>query len=176
MPKRTCSVDQCDRPAKSRGWCQTHYMYWYTNRVAPKHPIRTWGRARTEICQVEGCNQPYECRGYCASHYKRIQTHGEPGSPEIRPRVIPDDDATYELVHLRLKKRRGPASTFRCVTCDGPAQQWAYDHQDLNEKHSDKGYAFSVNPDHYQPMCVPCHKRFDTNHRDAAKQQHYSDN
>lgn len=26
----TCAVSSCDRSAKSRGWCQTHYMRWYT--------------------------------------------------------------------------------------------------------------------------------------------------
>lgn len=28
MPKATCSIDGCDRPAQARGWCGTHYMRW----------------------------------------------------------------------------------------------------------------------------------------------------
>ena len=28
MPNRTCSVADCDYPARARGWCSTHYKRW----------------------------------------------------------------------------------------------------------------------------------------------------
>lgn len=28
MPDRTCSVDGCNKPEKSRGWCSAHYERW----------------------------------------------------------------------------------------------------------------------------------------------------
>lgn len=28
MGQRTCSIADCDKPAKTRGWCQTHYGRW----------------------------------------------------------------------------------------------------------------------------------------------------
>jgi hypothetical protein len=28
LPRGMCSIDGCERPAKIRGWCQTHYMRW----------------------------------------------------------------------------------------------------------------------------------------------------
>lgn len=29
MSKRTCSIEDCDRPVKHRGWCGMHYMRWF---------------------------------------------------------------------------------------------------------------------------------------------------
>lgn len=29
MPKRTCSVDGCDSPSKTRGFCNRHYLRWW---------------------------------------------------------------------------------------------------------------------------------------------------
>lgn len=35
-----CSVEICERPARTRGWCQAHYMrWWYSGDVAPERPI-----------------------------------------------------------------------------------------------------------------------------------------
>lgn len=28
MAKRTCSIEDCERPSRKRGWCQTHYGRW----------------------------------------------------------------------------------------------------------------------------------------------------
>lgn len=35
--KARCSIEGCSRPAKSRGWCQTHYMRWW-NHKDPSEP------------------------------------------------------------------------------------------------------------------------------------------
>ena len=29
MAKATCAIEDCDRPAKCRGWCSTHYQRWW---------------------------------------------------------------------------------------------------------------------------------------------------
>lgn len=37
-----CKVKTCDRPAKTRGWCRTHYMRWYkSGDVRENDPIGT---------------------------------------------------------------------------------------------------------------------------------------
>ncbi len=36
---RVCSIDGCDNPHHSRGWCQKHYMRWYTNADAANRAI-----------------------------------------------------------------------------------------------------------------------------------------
>lgn len=168
MPNATCKIDECDRKRSARGWCHAHYMYWYEGRGEPSGPVRKWGQSRTETCSVEGCTEPYESIGYCAAHRKRVDKYGEPGPVDIRPRMV-GDEADYDLVHGRLKKSRGSASAYPCVSCQGPARHWAYDHNDPNAKTDSCGLVYSLKPEHYRPMCALCHKRFDLGRLDGTR-------
>lgn len=70
----------------------------------------------------------------------------------------------YGVVHYLLRKTNGAASKHWCVGCGARAQQWAYDHSDVFERfdeHLDPPLIFSLNFEHYQPMCQPCHYRLD---------------
>lgn len=158
MSKTTCSIDGCDRPLKTRGWCQGHYMRWWHTGDVGTGAIKHYDSTR--ICQVDGCEGRHAARGYCAPHHKRFMKYGTPGTAAIRPRTV-GDAANYVLVHQRLKKKRGRAAAHPCAACGDPARQWAYDHADPDEKIDERGYAFSVNLEHYKPMCASCHKRFD---------------
>ena len=57
---------------------------------------------------------------------------------------------SYDVWHKRIKKARGPASSFACVDCGEPAQDWS-----------------TVNPasddvqSRFQPRCRKCHRRYD---------------
>lgn len=48
MSKRTCSVDGCDKPEKSRGWCSAHYERWRkhgtTDDLRPTPLERFWAK------------------------------------------------------------------------------------------------------------------------------------
>lgn len=119
----TCKIDGCPRPAKSRGWCQTHYMRWVRRGVAgPAESTRPRGEA-----------------------HHRWAT----------------DSLTYSGAHIRVRRARGKASTHSCVDCSGPASSWAYDHKDSEQLVDTRGRAYSGNPEHYEPKCVPCHKSAD---------------
>ena len=75
--------------------------------------------------------------------------------------------SAYGVVHYLLRKQRGPASKHWCVKCGQPAQQWAYDHRDVFERidpMTSPPMVFSVNFEHYQPMCARCHQRLDIAH------------
>lgn len=69
------------------------------------------------------------------------------------------DDISYTGVHLRMR-RTDPASNHACAHCGGAASQWAYTHDDPNEKRGEEG-PYSVDPSHYIPLCASCHIRFD---------------
>lgn len=76
--------------------------------------------------------------------------------------------SAYAVVHYLLRQHQGPASDRRCVECDRMARHWAYDHEDVFERldvSTTPPLIFSVNFDHYQPMCQPCHWRLDNANR-----------
>jgi len=75
-----------------------------------------------------------------------------------------EDTAEYSAAHERIRSAKGSASDYQCVDCGGAAAHWSYDHADPDERTSAvvKGNpAYSLDPDHYDPRCVSCHKVFD---------------
>ena len=62
-------------------------------------------------------------------------------------------------------KHRAGSHTRDERHCLDPAAHWAYDHSDLDERWSieTKFYRFtySLDANHYQPMCRTCHRRAD---------------
>lgn len=170
-PGDPCAADGCVRLAKSRGWCQTHYVRWLRhgdhtvvlqNLPQPKTP-----------CSIDGCDRPTRARGWCNLHWTRWRNNGD---PEL---VLPSSatatgeksanwagaDITYRGMHLRVRTNRGLATLHACVHCGVSARQWAYDHNDPDERIGDTGRGrlmpFSVNIEHYIPLCLSCHWRFD---------------
>ena len=79
-----CSIEGCDYPAKSRGWCQAHYMRWFTKGDPGLADIVRRPKGRT--CSLEGCERKHQGRGYCDTHLQRAIKHGDPGPVEIEPR------------------------------------------------------------------------------------------
>lgn len=70
--KGTCSIDDCTKHIKSRGFCSMHYERWRrANVIMP-------------ACAVPGCQCPSSARGYCATHYSRWNKYGNPVEPDHR--------------------------------------------------------------------------------------------
>lgn len=99
------------------------------------------------------CGEP---RAYYANGCARC--HDRSGANN--PRWV-GDAVGYAQAHRRVKALYGNAGRHPCVECAGPAAHWAYDHADPDERRDpDEGY-YSLKIEHYRPMCVRCHKRFD---------------
>ena len=80
----TCSIEGCDGPVKTRGWCQAHYVRWrHTGSTGSPVVVR---RQRGRVCSIDGCGRKHQGRGYCDTHLQRFVKYGDPGAAEIEPR------------------------------------------------------------------------------------------
>lgn len=79
MTKRTCSVPECARTSRTRGYCQMHYQ-----RVL-KHGQAEPPKRAAASCSVAGCPRPHLSRGYCSAHWQRWRKTGDPGPAIVRP-------------------------------------------------------------------------------------------
>lgn len=70
-------------------------------------------------------------------------------------------EVSYSQAHLRLKTDRGRPNLLNCVSCKGPANEWAYMGGDPDELTNSRGMKYSLNQDLYEPMCIACHRRHD---------------
>lgn len=156
----TCAAPGCDRPARSRGYCNTHYFRWYRTGSAGTAPIK----GAPPPCKVEGCARKHSTRGYCLLHWRRVQKGGHPDyAPSVAGANNPawiGDAVGYGAAHERVTATRGPARQYECA-CGSRARHWAYTHDDPNEKFTPMGLPYSPDPRFYVARCVPCHKRLD---------------
>lgn len=82
------------------------------------------------------------------------------------------DHFTYETVHIYLKRDHGDPREMKCVSCGEWADEWAYDHGDPDQLVSPKGRPYSMKPEHYRPMCRPCHRRADAGGDETCRKGH----
>ena len=162
-----CVADDCDRKPLRRGYCNKHYQRWR----AHGDPNAYFPNAKTR-CEIEGCDRV---------HYARWFNTGDP--VEVRPHFSPlagkngdlnpswrGEEVGYNGVHIRLRSEHGPAKDYTCDHCGGEADDWAYTHEDPDERISSDGLAYSVaGRDFYIPLCRLCHRRFDVGRRSVRQ-------
>lgn len=71
-----CSIDECEKTARARGWCTTHYKRWQMHG----DPLvnNAYRRDSNLVCSIDGCDKPVLARSWCGMHYDRWQYHGDP--------------------------------------------------------------------------------------------------
>lgn len=163
---QTCSVTTCDKPAESRGWCNSHYERWrLTGDVQADVPINA--HIGTGRCIVDGCDKPTPTRGrVCAMHRQR---KARSGSYELRgrPRQTRDyikvarpghpqaqmANGRGYLHRINLYDAIGPG-THPCAYCAVPVT-WGVDlHVDHIDNDRDNN-----DPTNLAPCCAPCNAR-----------------
>jgi hypothetical protein len=170
-----CVIEGCGKPRAGWGWCRTHYMRW--SRTGDPLVTRKLANGTHHGCTVPGCEKPHVAHGYCEMHHLRVRKHGDPNArgyatgprPQMsgaRNHQWKGDGCGYDGAHDRVKASRGLADQFGCAHCDQPAAEWSYDHADPNEQVD--GFPYSLDVEHYQPLCVKCHRGLDNGRRKKA--------
>lgn len=170
---RQCSVDNCDKPVKTRQLCNAHYSAF----LKFGDPTVSHKR-RATLCSVEDCGRPHEALGFCVMHYARYKSNGDPlvrrtSGPRPKgaanPKYLVGTDVNYWVAHRRVKAARGTASQFACVDCGNAAREWSYDKTDPEQLYgppkpgSPYIAPYSLDVQRYHPRCVPCHRWQDRN-------------
>ena len=74
---KVCSIDGCDKPSRTRGFCGNHYQQ-----------MRKRGHFGTlKICTASDCERHQVALGYCATHYRLVKLYGKP-ERKVGPRGI----------------------------------------------------------------------------------------
>ena len=146
LPQDLYPVSHWGRPGNYCRECNRAYMRAYkaARWVPPK------------LCSYEPCaTRTRSGREYCTRHGRNVEKYGQP----VRP-----VSETYQAVHKRLDRWRGKATNYSCIGCSVKADNWSYDHADEDERvevRNGRTYVYSINLDHYHPMCFGCHTRLD---------------
>ncbi len=95
-----CSVEGCERTARTKGVCEGHYQQLSAGR--PFAPLQNRGGVRVGPCGVEGCPRPLRTSGLCHAHY---QAHRK--GKELKP--LPPEGLTWDQRYwARVDKENGP--------------------------------------------------------------------
>lgn len=82
MADATCSVEDCGKPVKNRGWCSAHYSRWLrTGDPGAAIPVRACRptHASDSKCAVDGCDRHPKggSKGWCHAHFERWRATGD---------------------------------------------------------------------------------------------------
>lgn len=70
-----CTVPDCGRPHKARGYCEAHYQH-HLRGIPIKPVLRARDTSPPAQCTEPGCTSPPKGKGLCAMHYARKLRHG----------------------------------------------------------------------------------------------------
>ena len=77
MVQRTCSLEECEKPVRARGWCKMHYQRWVRHGAADYKKLL----AKDQVCKIRSCERTvgdHGGRGWCSKHYSAWADHGDP--------------------------------------------------------------------------------------------------
>lgn len=188
-PWKPCEVDGCGKPGRSRtaGICPMHYHRQYRygtlartgelrkRGVLPRLGHALAGRRYGTLVVDSHDGTKWVCHCDCGGTRRastgELNREGDANTCGIPGRHL-TDHAEYGAAHSRVHRSRGKADQYPYVDCGGQSRHWSYNHDDPDERISQvprtAGTAYSLNPQHYAPRCVSCHKLFDLGRPNAT--------
>lgn len=176
----SCSLTDCDKPVKRGGYCYGHYMKaWRYGTPTPEFDP-SWDDIRGQrfgtLLVIDRVKHQWRCVCDCGAERLAnagdLNRAGDAATCGNRTTHRRTNNAGYTAAHERCRRDRGRVQEHQCIDCGAPAQHWSYNHNDRDERLayglSARPVAYSLDPMHYDPRCVPCHKRFDLGRTDAA--------
>lgn len=157
MPE-SCSIEGCEKPVRSRGWCASHYAHWWKYGTPHRRP-------EYEVCQVDDCSRSPRSRtsDLCDVHYcRRWRTGTLERSTNHKKRP------SYRAAHSRVARAKGKAAEHSCVDCGLYAKHWSFAWQGVSadtwlwESFNGTWLAYTGSPDDYEPRCRRCARRYDS--------------
>jgi hypothetical protein len=177
MVTRTCSLDGCERERyQYQKMCVQHHSRWYRygdpyHKPGPRYVDLRGQRFGTLVVRERVGNRwlcDCDCGGTRLAGTSGLNRSGGKStcnSKSVRSAHYRVEVPGYTGAHDRVRTQRGSASTYPCCVCGGAASQWAYDHGDPDEATAvgpgGSVLHYSVKPQHYDPMCISCHKNYD---------------
>lgn len=85
--KPLCSVEDCTRPVRARGYCSTHWARWR------KHgdPLAGAFQPLPALCEIAGCEKKPHTRrqgvAVCNQHWQMLHKYGAPVAPPRQPQA-----------------------------------------------------------------------------------------
>lgn len=135
--KKICSVAECGKPHKAKGFCQMHYAH---HRVA-----------QASVCLTKGCEDNSYSRGHCRYHYDQILLTQGP---------IPDSErfCTVDGCHKKLNARGCCKKHYReLLLIEGPLPITELcSMEGCGRPHKAKGMCAK----HFDKYCTPFPKKF----------------
>ena len=161
-----CEIVGCEQPRyQRRKLCASHamrqYRYGDPNWTRPARSADLSGQRFGLVVATERDGRDnWLCRCDCGNTTSVRAGSLTSGTTRSCGKHRREANVGYSGMHLRLRRDFGPASELPCVDCLDHAAQWSYSHEDPDERTSPDG-PYSLDPWHYAPRCVPCHKAMD---------------
>lgn len=133
---RLCSIPECGKPHKAKGYCDKHYQ-----RLQSHGDATQTHRYDGELCSIAACENPAKAHRLCQMHYARLRKHGDPlkGAAvryhgcEIQGCDRPHNARGLCKIHYdRLLYSGDPKADQEVRTSPGERLDWLMDHKDYD--------------------------------------------
>lgn len=127
MAKGTCSIDGCEKPAATRGWCCGHYRrVWLTGDVRADKPLVPHaGKGKRPPCIAPDCETVAAANKMCTLHNQRWYVHQSFDLPEWTPKTDfrHGTPQGYNFHKCRCEACTGWAKAYRAANADRDGPQ-----------------------------------------------------